>query len=330
MGIPSDKEFKTYDEMIEILKTRNIVFDDEENAKYILKNNPYYTLVNGYKDIFIKKKVNNNELDDFQETNFNDLKFVYDFDREISKVFYKYLNMIEESFKSVLSYGVAKNIGYLDTEYLDSKYYKLGEIDKKGQSERDRLLFHLNKCKNSKNYKTIVHYRKNYQNIPPWILSKKLTFGKLNNWYKLSRHSVQKEVYTHFLDSNRLDSLDNTELFQNLIFLVHDYRNNVAHGDRILQYTSSRKVKVSLLTKYLNNNYSKTMARKSVGSIGLQGAILSIFLLLSNRNTVRDAYVDELNEVMNTMRLKRPQLYAKTLKANRTTQHFLDNYQYLI
>ena len=46
------KEFKTLEEQIELLKTRNILFNDEESTRKILLHNNYYNIINGYKDLY--------------------------------------------------------------------------------------------------------------------------------------------------------------------------------------------------------------------------------------------------------------------------------------
>lgn len=51
---PYDKPFKTYDEMITILESRNIIINDNQFAKSALKNFSYYSLINGYKNTFLQ------------------------------------------------------------------------------------------------------------------------------------------------------------------------------------------------------------------------------------------------------------------------------------
>ena len=51
-----EKEFKTIDEQIEILKSRNIIVGNYDKAYKILEKNNYYYLINGYKDLFLNKK----------------------------------------------------------------------------------------------------------------------------------------------------------------------------------------------------------------------------------------------------------------------------------
>ena len=54
-----EKVFKTIDEQIDILKSRNIIIDDYNKAYIMLSKNNYYYLINGYKDLLkvqVKKK----------------------------------------------------------------------------------------------------------------------------------------------------------------------------------------------------------------------------------------------------------------------------------
>ena len=47
------KEFKTYDEQIQLLKSRGLTFVDEDFAKEKLEEENYYSIINGYKDLFL-------------------------------------------------------------------------------------------------------------------------------------------------------------------------------------------------------------------------------------------------------------------------------------
>ena len=46
--------FKTYAQMIEIMRKRHIVIEDTVFAKMALENFSYYSLVNGYKNTFLQ------------------------------------------------------------------------------------------------------------------------------------------------------------------------------------------------------------------------------------------------------------------------------------
>ena len=55
----SAKEYKTYEQLISILKSRgvNIAKEDESRIIEILKKENYYNVINGYKALFLKKNV---------------------------------------------------------------------------------------------------------------------------------------------------------------------------------------------------------------------------------------------------------------------------------
>lgn len=50
-----EKTFRTIDEQINILKSKNISIKNLDNAQSILTDNNYYYLINGYKELFLNK-----------------------------------------------------------------------------------------------------------------------------------------------------------------------------------------------------------------------------------------------------------------------------------
>ena len=50
------KEFKTYEEQIELLKTSGLKFENEEFDLNKLQEDNYYSIINGYKDLFLDKE----------------------------------------------------------------------------------------------------------------------------------------------------------------------------------------------------------------------------------------------------------------------------------
>lgn len=57
------QEFTTIEQQIELLKSRNLVFKSEKNAKIILESYGYYEIINGYKDFYIKKLTLQNDTE---------------------------------------------------------------------------------------------------------------------------------------------------------------------------------------------------------------------------------------------------------------------------
>ena len=76
-----EKEFKTIDEQIELLQSRNLHIENKNIARKILLNNNYYYLINGYKDVFLNK---NSKDEKFANgTTLEEIYSLYEFDRKI-------------------------------------------------------------------------------------------------------------------------------------------------------------------------------------------------------------------------------------------------------
>ena len=113
------KEFKTIEEQINLLKTRNIIFEDEEKTKYILLNNNYYNIINGYKDLFIKD-INNSLYK--KNIKFEEIYALYEFDRHLRNIFLEYILKFENSLRSLVAYTFLQNYGqdnYLKLENFE-------------------------------------------------------------------------------------------------------------------------------------------------------------------------------------------------------------------
>ena len=75
-----NKEFKTIEEQIEILKERNLIIN-EEKANEIFRDNNYYYLMNGYKDLFLD---NNSKEEKYLEgATLEEIFALYKFDSEL-------------------------------------------------------------------------------------------------------------------------------------------------------------------------------------------------------------------------------------------------------
>lgn len=104
------KPFKSIDEQIDILKSRNLKISDEANAKRYLHFNNYYNVINCYSKYFLDTH------DKYvSETDFKDIEAVHHFDKEIKSVLFKYIIEAEKHFKSVFSYRYCER--YRDIPY---------------------------------------------------------------------------------------------------------------------------------------------------------------------------------------------------------------------
>ena len=109
------KIFKTLDEQLAILEERGLVIRDYDKAKTILFRENYFFL-NGYRHLFSRK----NKTDQFiTGTTFEELYATFTFDRSLRNLMFKYLLIIENNIKSIISYQLSRKYGYKDKEYLN-------------------------------------------------------------------------------------------------------------------------------------------------------------------------------------------------------------------
>ena len=130
------KNFQTLENQIRILKAKGLVIQNPSVAKKWLSQCNYYNLINGYKELFLDYKRINEDPHHHEvfkpNTTIEELKALYDFDRELRILTLKYLFIIERKFKSNLAYYFEQfhkspNV-YLYAESYNQ--YKIKEINK--------------------------------------------------------------------------------------------------------------------------------------------------------------------------------------------------------
>lgn len=103
-----DKPFKSINDQIEILESRNLIIANHESAKNALVRYGYYEVVNGYKDLFM---VSNDDSDGFiPGTTFEHLESLYQLDRSVRYGVVEALETLEANIRQAVAYVVAENI----------------------------------------------------------------------------------------------------------------------------------------------------------------------------------------------------------------------------
>ncbi|MFM1580869.1 Abi family protein [Helcococcus bovis] len=225
------KEFKTIDEQIKILKDRDLLFDNEEDARNKLFRYGYYEIVNGYKDFILK------ETDKFIEgETFEHLFSLFTLDMNLQKEIMDATKRFELIVKTALAYHLSDKYGHLESNYLKRTNFKSGHRVN-GIFQIDQLLNTFNKVINDDN-EPFNHYKINQHHTPAWILFKGVTLGSLKNFYKLQKSDIKEKVIRTVLGipiSTDVDE-DIKNLFSTILYLSHKFRNRAAHNGRIFSY----------------------------------------------------------------------------------------------
>lgn len=207
------KKPKTFEEQIEILKSRGLIINNDESAKFILKNVNYYRFT-AYLITF------KNEDDTYIEgTTFEMISSIYKFDRELRNLITDILGNIEISFRTYIAYTLAikhGTSGYLNKNNFKNEEYHRG------------FLLNIQKEKlNNANKLFIKHHNDKYEGILPiWVATEIMTFGMLSKLYANLIPEDQGYI------KNNLCSVNPTLLDTWLQSLTH-IRNLCAHYGRI-------------------------------------------------------------------------------------------------
>ena len=213
-----EKNFKNLDEQVEILKHKGMIVQDEKYAKRVLLRENYFFL-NGYRHLFVyseKDKRFKNGV------TFEEMYSLFLFDRSFRNVIFKYLLVIENNLKSIISYQLSKKYGYRERDYLKEKNFT------KAPEKRAQLNDLLKKMKrqirvNVSQHSATLHYLSNYGYIPLWILVKVLSFGIVSEMYQILKPEDQKEIA-------KIYEIEPDVLTVYLPILAN-YRNLCAHED---------------------------------------------------------------------------------------------------
>ena len=169
------KEFLTYEQQLEKLqKEKALTIPDIAYAHDTLMHVGYYSLITGYKQLFIHHSSGKY----LYGVTFEELTYFYYFDEELRTLFLKYILHVERHLKSIISYHFCEKYGIEQTQYLNPENFT---TSKKHHKSVHRLINSLNACISlPTHYRYIRHYATKYSNVPLWVAMNAVTFGQLS------------------------------------------------------------------------------------------------------------------------------------------------------
>ncbi len=280
-----DKPFKTYDEQIKILLSRNINIPDYDFAHMVLSSLSYYTIINGYKDTFLSIP----GTDSFIEgTNFNDLYTLHMIDTNVSSIVFKNILFVEQYLKTKIAYLVSEQYGVYtnpsDLSNRDPADYLCRNNYGRSDRGRNNILRQLKETLSSDRINdSVAHYANIRNHIPPWILVTNITFGLTIKWYNILSSSDKTRICSEFLQTPDLSINEKKEFISISLDLLRRYRNKIAHGNRIFNLSGLPALPKKQLLNLSHNALSSGEYNKNIGKSDLFAVILTCFILIDNR-----------------------------------------------
>ncbi len=230
------KVFKTLDEQIEILKDKGLVISDIEYAKEVLLRENYFFIM-GYRHVFLKRDSSRKFIDG---TTFEEVYSLFVFDRMFRNIIFKNILIVENNYKSILSYTLSKSYGYKEKDYLNVSNF---DDDKDKIKQINDLIRKIKRQfrVNGKQHGATSHYMDNYGYIPLWIGIKVISFGLMSELFSILKYKDKESV------ANIYKVLP--EEMETYLPILANYRNLCAHEDVVFDHFTQREIPD---TKYHN------------------------------------------------------------------------------
>ena len=213
-----EKQFKNLDEQLEIFRYKGLIINDEKYTKQVLLRENYF-FINGYRHLFLKS---NTDRTFVKGATFEELYSLFLFDRSFRNVLFKYLLVIENNLKSIVSYQLSKKYGYRESDYLRPKNFT--PAPEKQRQINDLLKKMKRQIRiNGSQHSATQHYASNYGYIPLWILVKVLSFGIVSEMFSVLKNEDKKEIANAY--NIEVESLET------YLPMLANYRNLCAHED---------------------------------------------------------------------------------------------------
>ena len=271
------KQYKTDEELLDYLEAKNVTIKNRKFALKKLEKYTYYSIVNSYKYNF--KDANN---DYFPNVSFEEIYALYEFDKNLKLIMLKYALEVESFIKSLISNHISNIYGidaYLNVNNLDNKA---------NLAVRKRLIDKINDDIN-RNYGihlAITHYIDNYGFVPPFVLTKILTFGVISSYYGLLKQSDRQIIAKRFKISD--------VLLKQILKCLTNIRNICAHNDRLFCYRD----KYTLKFKEIDSNYTP---KDNLTNLYMMIRAMQILLEKRQYNSLVKAIEKEINKLNNKL-----------------------------
>lgn len=254
--IKYNKPALSVEKQIELLKSRGLIINDEDYATSILSNITYYRL-SAYMKFFQKQDL-------FKpETTFEDIVYLYNFDKELKSLIFENIRLVEISLRTKICLHMCTNYG--SHWFYDKTCYKTEDDYKK-------TLEILENEKGLKKDTFIKYYSKKYSEpeLPPfWMMTEVLSMGDLSKILSRINFKDVKAIAKSITAEYYI-----TPVLTNWTHVLATVRNICAHHSRLW----NRELKI----KFAEPQKISEWKKKNIVNDKVSGICFVISLLLKN------------------------------------------------
>ena len=225
----------TFEEQINILRSRGLIIVDEDLAIRTLQRINYYRF-SAY-GLSLKQK------DQFLPgTTFEQIVSLYEFDRRFRYLIMEMTEQVEISFRTHISYYIAHTygaMGHLDKKYFDNHDMFIIELEKEILRSQEIFIKH--------------HIEKYDGQIPVWVAIEVLSFGSLSKLFSNMTNDARNEIARR---NYRVPAIYLGSWLKCLSYI----RNICAHYGRLYNRPLTSKPRLDRKSKYIGFSQGKIFA----------------------------------------------------------------------
>lgn len=326
--IENRKPFKTLRSQLKILRNRGLNVSTDGKPMRVLERIGYYTLINGYKTLFLTRDSNGKIIHPekfIKDASFNEILSLYNFDKELRSILYSALLEYETNLGSELAYRFSEEFpdenSYLAIDNFNG--YDISSVVGTISSLSNTIKNKTSVNKNQEN--AIKHYVNNHGHVPLWVLVNFLTFGELNYFYRNCQDKVQMNIAKDFSNhlrreyNKKYDISIKPETINAINHLVNHFRNAVAHNE----ITYSKHLYKSPGIQSIKNILSLPVSLNS--QAGIFELVISLKVVLP-----RKEYSIMAKRIIKLLEKYREQFHSVYFNAILQDMNFPTNYQELL
>lgn len=230
MAFKPIKPFLTYEKQLDnLIEKKNLIINDQEFARAKLQDVCYYSLIDGYKNLFYNPMTRQYE----KGTTFEDIVGLYEFDKRLRTLIFQKICSVEQKIRSLISYHFCETYSENQNDYLNPNNYNNIKANQYGIQKLIKIL--SNEANISTEHAYVVYQRNTYGNVPLWVILNTLTLGQTSKMYSFFTTSIQSKISTNF------KKVSEKELAQYLKVLTQ-FRNICAHNERLFLFKSRYEI----------------------------------------------------------------------------------------
>ncbi|MDF7683481.1 Abi family protein [Lactobacillus sp. ESL0679] len=322
----NNKPFKTFRQQMKILRNRGLTV--ESNDKRALEEHGYYSIINGYKQLFLQKDSTGKPVEPekyIPNATFKEIKSLYDFDRELRQILYTPLMEYESNLGSEISYRFSEKYPE-EHSYLAMDNFSRNSSDVVSVVQTISNL--SNKIKqNAKENNAIKHYINKHGHVPLWVLVNFLTFGDLNYLYQNCEEDIKATIAKDFMTKHKryynLPSYPiHVKSIESINTLVNFFRNSVAHGEITYRKTINRGITFSYIKQDLSINQYPLPNSSQCGVFEL---VASLKLVLNKKQ-----YTTLKKNIQSLFSKYQDKFHSVSFTAILNDMHFPENYNNIL